>query len=130
MNPALLCPSILDTVLTSIPFCKAGVAQDQPFFHRAVQACFQHIVHPPDIGDTQPRLFVFDFFPDSAVFPKLVVQPLDIHSLKLIQFDIAQLEIYLEQIFVFQDIFKNPGKLAILIRLCSYLLFDLRCSVS
>ena len=42
-------------------------------------------MHPPDVGSTQPRLLVFDFFPDSPTLTKLVIQSLDIHSLKLIQ---------------------------------------------
>ena len=42
----------------------------------------------------------------------------------------AQLEIYLEQIFIFQDILEDPGELTFPVRLCSYLLSDLRCSVS
>ncbi len=36
------------------------------------------------------RLY-FQFFPCSAVFPEFIVQPLDLHGLKLVQLDIAQL---------------------------------------
>ena len=39
-----------------------------------------------------PRLLVLDFFPDSAVLPKLVVKSLDIHGLELVQLDNPSLE--------------------------------------
>ena len=55
-----------------------------------LRQAFSILCIPPDVGHTQSRLFVFDFLPDSAVLPKLVVQPLDIHGLKLIQLDLAQ----------------------------------------
>ena len=37
------------------------------------------------------RLLVLDFLADSAVLPKLVIEPLDIHGMKLVQLDIPQL---------------------------------------
>ena len=37
----------------------------------------------------------------------------------------TQLEIYMEQIFVFQNIFEDPRELAFFMRQCSYLLFNL-----
>ena len=47
-------------------------------------------MHPSDVRDAQPRLLIFDFFPDSAALTKRIVQPLDVHSLELIQLNIAK----------------------------------------